>query len=80
MKRQKLYFSPNRRKNLSKPYELTFNVIANFCWVWCLNLDHMLKRQRSRIGLESLTDEQLSDIGLTREESQAEMKKHFWQD
>lgn len=80
MKRQKLYFSPNRSQDDRRPYKLALSVIANFFWVWCLNLDHKLKRQRSRLGLETLTEEQLRDVGLTRKESQVELKKFFWED
>lgn len=80
MKRLMLYFSPIRLQNFCKPFDLIIDVGCNQIWVWCLNLDHMLKRQRSRLGLESLTDEQLHDIGLTRKDSETEQSKYFWQD
>lgn len=37
------------------------------------------KRQRTRLSLLELSDEQLKDIGISRYEANREGNKHFWE-
>ncbi len=39
--------------------------------IWC-------QRSRERFELESLTDDQLKDAGISRSEVEREIKKSFW--
>lgn len=45
---------------------------------WLERLMTMLDVRRSRIDLDRLSDEHLRDIGLTREDLEAEMAKPIW--
>ena len=80
MKRLTQHFSPIQSGSLVKPLNDIVNISVDQFWVWCLTADQLLKRQHSRRGLESLTEEQLCDIGLTRTEAQKELDKWFWQE
>ena len=44
-----------------------------------LNASSMRDRQVQRRKLSRLTDDQLKDVGVTREQAQSESKKLFWQ-
>ncbi len=45
---------------------------------WLERLMTMLDVRRSRIDLDRLSDEHLRDIGLTREDLEAEIAKPIW--
>lgn len=54
----------------------------NTLFSWIIHLLCMVSRFRAlakqRTELEALTDEQLDDIGLTREMADSEARKPFW--
>jgi uncharacterized protein YjiS (DUF1127 family) len=55
-------------------------LIRRYAGVLYLCLDQRLLRQKTRAQLLALSNEQLMDIGKTREECEIEACKRFWQD
>ncbi|MCE8034229.1 DUF1127 domain-containing protein [Billgrantia tianxiuensis] len=41
---------------------------------------HLMQLRRERSQLQTLPDELLRDVGLTREQAQRESRRHFWDD
>jgi uncharacterized protein YjiS (DUF1127 family) len=41
-------------------------------------LFHMVERHRQRLALQSLSDQALSDIGISRADAQLEADRPFW--
>ncbi|MGR4067329.1 DUF1127 domain-containing protein [Billgrantia sp. C5P2] len=43
-------------------------------------MKHLLQLRRERAQLHELSDRQLRDIGLTRQQATREARRHFWDD
>ncbi len=49
-------------------------------WTWIRRVKHLLQLRRERAQLHELSDRQLRDIGLTRQQAVREARRHFWDD
>ncbi len=54
------------------------NMLVGFV-AWVKSISWRLKRQRSRIYLSELTDDQLRDIGLSRSQAMREAEKSLFE-
>lgn len=51
---------------------------GGICWRFAMRLLRIYDRQQQRRHLLELDDRMLADIGITREQAQAEGRKPFW--
>lgn len=54
-------------------------IVAKIAVEFAATITKWNRNQRTRIQLDTLTDEQLSDIGITRHQAQLEVQKGFWE-
>lgn len=53
--------------------------VFSITWYTLVNWRVLRQKQRTRMQLWDLTDEQLKDIGYTQREAEIEARKNFWQ-
>ena len=71
-------------KTVSNPPVVYKNTVQfwktfSFAWYTLVNWRKLYQRQRTRLRLSDLTDEQLKDVGLTRYQVDRESRKWFWE-
>ncbi|MCE9665913.1 DUF1127 domain-containing protein [Halomonas sp. M5N1S17] len=49
-------------------------------WHWARRMDRLAQLRRERIQLLELSDHQLRDIGLTRDQALREGRRRYWDD
>ncbi|WP_232090319.1 DUF1127 domain-containing protein [Billgrantia diversa] len=54
--------------------------IVSRLWHWRSFVMHQAQLRRERIQLQELSDHQLRDIGLTREQARSEGRRRYWDD
>ncbi|MGR2739612.1 DUF1127 domain-containing protein [Billgrantia sp. Q4P2] len=54
--------------------------LASLLWHWIRRVKHQVQLRRERTQLQELSDHQLRDIGLTRQQANREARRPFWDD
>jgi uncharacterized protein YjiS (DUF1127 family) len=70
-----LSFSPSLKEQSTHKLWQVFSIT----WYTLVNWRVLRQKQRTRMQLWDLTDEQLKDIGYTQREAEIEARKNFWQ-